>query len=166
VKTPSKLTFIALSLFLAACGSSWVSFPKASSIYTQKARQFSPPPGRAALYVIRPNQFVAAGSPITVFIDHNKFGRLPPPSFIYAEIMPREHLLELAEMGGAGSTSIRFKAEEGKCYFYLAEVKFSVPASMHLELLPEKKGKELVNTYEQSAYNEYDYGQKVPTLPK
>jgi hypothetical protein len=166
MKTPFRLAVIALSLFLAACGSTWVSFPKASATYTQKARQFSPPPGRAALYVIRPDQFVAAGSPITVILDHNTFGRLPPPSFIYAEIMPREHLLELAEMGGAKNTFIRFPADEGKCYFYLAEVKFAVPASMSLVLLPEEKGRELVSKYEQSADNEYDYGQKMPTLPR
>ena len=89
---------------------------------------------------------------------------LSPPSFIYGEILPREHILELAEVSGAKNTSLSFKAEEGKCYFFFAEVKLS--GAMSLEALSDEKGKELVNKYGQSAYNEYDYGDKVPTTPK
>lgn len=148
------------SLLVAGCP----RFPTASEGYTKKARQFSPPPGRAGLYVMRTAQFVAAGSPINVFLDHKKFGSLPPPSFIYAEILPREHVLELAEVSGCKNISIRFTAEEKKCYFYLAEVHMGFgKGTMTLEPLSEEEGRELVNKYEQSKINAFDYKDEILT---
>ncbi len=155
-----------VALILLFLFSGCASFQTASAIYTEKARQFSPPPGRAGLYVIRPNQFVAAGSYIGVFVDHDKLGRLPPRSFLYAEIAPREHILELAEVSNSRNTSVRFKAEEGKSFFYRAEVKAGLGGTLVLTPLSEEEGKNLVRDYQQSGYNEYDYGNKVPTVPK
>jgi hypothetical protein len=162
----SDIRSLPIALLLSFLLSGCASFKTASGIYTEKARQFSPPPGRAALYVIRPNQFIAAGSYIGVFIDHDKLGRLPPQSFLYAEITPREHILELAEVSNSKNTSVRFKAEEGKCYFYRAEVKAGFGGTLALESFSEGEGKDLVRNYEQSGYNEFDYGNKVPTVPK
>ncbi len=79
----------------------------------------------------------------------------------------REHFLELAEMPGAANKSLRFKAEEGKCYFFKTEVGF---ARQIIELLSEEEGKELVKSYKQSGFNEFDSTGKdavaVPGLNK
>ena len=71
IKTRIMIIVLFLTvLFAMGC----VPFPKASDEFTRQARQFSPSPGRAAVYVIRPNQFVAAGSFIGVWMDRKKFG--------------------------------------------------------------------------------------------
>jgi len=153
MKISTKL--MAITLFFLFLITGCRSFPTASDNYTQKARQFKPTPGWAGIYVMRPAQLVAAGSNIKVFIDHKKVGMLPPQSFIYGEIMPREHSLELAEMPGASNSSLRFKAEEGKCYFFFTKVSFPTGAQV-IELLPEEEGKELVRSYKQSGFNEFE----------
>jgi len=135
---------------------------KASDTFTQRAVQFSPPPGQAAVYVIRPFGFAGAGSHMSIFMDHKKFGKLPVGSFLYGEVLPREHLLESAEFPGVKNASLRFKAEEGKCYFFYATVGWN----LNLEALPDDEGKRLVLKYEQSGDNMLDYGNEVPTIPK
>lgn len=154
---------VLLLAFLAAgCASFRSPVQKASDPFTQRARLFSPPSGRAAVYVIRPFGFVGAGLPIPVFIDHKEFGKLPAGTYLYGEIQPREHILELAEFSGVKNASLGFKAEEGTCYFYYATVGWS----LNLESLPDDEGKRLVEKYELSGDNRFDYGDKVPTIPK
>ena len=139
-------------------------FPKASDELTGQARQFSPSPGRAAVYVVRPAQFVAAGSFIGLWIDHKKIGRLPPRSFLYTEVLPREHVIELTEVVNVKNASQRFMAEEGKCYFFTAEVLLS--GSMSLSVLSEKEGRQLVSDYDQSGYNTFDAEKGSPEKPR
>lgn len=165
VKISTKIVVSILFFLLLMTGCR--SFPVASDSYTKKARQFNPTPGWAGLYVLRPNQFLAAESNIKVFLDHKKVGMLPPGSFIYGEVMPREHFLELAEMPGCANKSLRFTAEEGKCYFFKTEVGF---ARQIIELLSEEEGKELVKSYKQSGFNDFDSAGKggvaIPGLNK
>ncbi len=123
----------------------------ASTTLNLKARQFSPSPGRAAIYVIRPGQFVASGSPLPVMIDHEQFGQLPVQSFLYGEVLPREHILEFKYPGV--SSSHRFKAEEGKCYFILVKAGLT---GFSVETLSDEEGKKLVDGYELSGENKFD----------
>jgi len=162
---------MAITLFLLFLITGCRSLPVASDSYNQKALQFKPTPGWAGVYVLRENQFIASGSHIKVFLNHKKVGMLYPKSFIYGEIMPREHSLELAEMPGARNTSLRFKAEEGKCYFFNTKVAAGFPTgSQVIEVLSEEEGKERVKTHEHSGFNEFDAARKdgfaVPGLNK
>ena len=155
MKSSAKLT--AMTLFLLFLVTSCRSLPVASDSYNQKALQFKPTPGWAGIYVLRENQLVASGSHIKVFLNHKKVGMLYPKSYIYGEIMPREHSLELAEMPGAKNTSLRFKAEEGKCYFFNTKVAAGfLVGSQVIKVLSEEEGKELVTSYTPSGFNEFD----------
>jgi hypothetical protein len=155
VKNAAKLTAMILCLLFLVAGCR--SLPIASDSYNQKALQFKPTPGWAGIYVLRENQFVASGSHIKVFLNHKKVGMLYPKSYIYGEIMPREHSLELAEMPGAKNTSLRFKAEEGKCYFFNTRVAAGfLVGSQVIEVLSEEEGKERVKSYPPSGFNEFD----------
>jgi hypothetical protein len=169
MKNSAKL--IAITLFLLFLVTGCRSLPVASDSYNQKALQFKPTPGWAGVYILRENQFVASGSHIKVFLNHKKVGMLYPKSFIYGEIMPREHSLELAEMPGAKNTSLRFKAEEGKSYFFNTKVAAGfLIGSQVIEVLSEEEGKERVKTHEHSGFNEFDAAGKdagaVPGLNK
>jgi len=155
-------TVILLVFLTAGCASFRSPVKKASDSLAQKALQFSPPPGRAAIYVIRPFGFVAAGSPMHLFIDHREFGRLPAGTFLYGEVSPREHILETADFPGCKSRFIKFTAEEGRCYFIYATVGWS----LNLDILSEEEGRRLVSKYELSGDNKFDYKDEVPTIPK
>lgn len=160
----AKLVPVVCLLALAAtgCASLRTSPLKTpSDAFAAKAREFRPPSGWAAVYVIRPFGLAGAGSPMPVFLDHKPFGKLLVGSYLYAEIAPREHVLEVAEFKGAKNFSLRFTAEEGKCHFFHATVGFG----LNLEPLPEEEGRRLVNKYEQSGDNQLDYGREIPDLP-
>lgn len=160
----TKNTIFALCIlssvfFVAGCASFGAPVTKSSEILDSQARKFSPPAGRAAVYLIRPSQFVAAGSPITAFMDHEDFGAVPPGSFLYGEILPREHSLEVGIKGINKITPLRFKAEEGKCYFFYTEVNLR---SVALELISDEKGKDLVEKYKLSGQNKFDTHDEAP----
>jgi hypothetical protein len=160
----NRLTVIMVlfALLLSGCGASLRTRPlvNASDAITKKAQQFSPSPGQAAIYVIRPFGFAGAGSEMNIFIDHKEFGQLPVGSYLYGEILPREHTLESANFIGGGTASLRFKAEEGRCYFFYATVGWH----LNLEPLSEEEGKKLVGKYEMSGRNSFDYGDKGPSI--
>jgi hypothetical protein len=156
------VTMLVFAFLTTNCASFRSPVKKASDSFTQKAMQFSAPPGRAAIYVIRPFGFVGAGLPMHLLIDHTEFGKLPAGTFLYGEITPREHILETADFTGCKSRFIRFMAEEGKCYFVYATVGWS----LNLDVLSEDEGKRLVSKYELSGDNKFDYGNEVPAIPK
>ena len=155
-------TALILIFMIAGCASFRSPVKKASDSLTQKAMQFSPPQGRAAVYVVRPFGFVGAGLPMHLLIDHQEFGKLPAGTFLYGEISPREHILESADFTGLKSHSIKFTAEEGKSYYIYATVGWN----LHLDILTEDEGKRLVTKYELSGDNKFDYGDEVPAIPQ
>jgi hypothetical protein len=163
VRTVAKVLLVACLLSVATGCASLRSAPvkPPSDAFAAKAREFRPPPGWAAVYVIRPFAFVAAGSTVPVFLDRKPFGKLPVGTFLYAEVAPREHVLELAEVQLAQNVSLRFAAEEGKCHFFRA----TYGTSLSLEPLPEAEGRPLVGKYDQSGDNQLDYGREIPKLP-
>ena len=165
MKISAKLISVLCLVALASAGCASLRIgplKMPSDAFAAKARDCRPPPGWAAVYVIRPFGLAGAGSPLPVFLDHKPFGKLLVGSFLYAEIAPREHFLELAEFPGAENFSHRFTAEDGKCHFFHATVGFR----LKLEPLPEEEGRRLVSEYDQSGDNQLDYGRESPDLPK
>ncbi len=126
---------------MALTALSCAPIPKGSPDLAARALRFSPDPGRAAVYVVRPAQFTGGLAPLPVFLDHAKLGAIMPKAFLYAEVLPREHILELAEFHAANSTSTTFKAEEGQCYFYEARV---VLGGTRLTLLHAEEGRQRI----------------------
>jgi len=163
IRVELVLVLLVLALASGGCAQLRTGPLKApSDAFAAKARECRPPPGWAAVYVIRPFGLAGAGSPMPVFLNHKPFGKLLVGSFLYAEIAPREHFLELAEFKGAENFSQRFTAQEGKCHYFLATVGFR----LELEPLTEEEGRRLVNKYDHSGDNELDYGRETPDLPR
>ncbi len=169
MKISLPLRVVALFLTLLTAGCAGVSGPvvKSSDALNQTARQLQPSPGRAAVYVLRPQQFVAAYQAIPVFIDHERFGALPPGTFLYGEIMPREHVLEAAEMKGVKTAaSLRFKAEDGRCYFFSTKVSMGFGGVLSIEPISEEEGKKLITKYKLSGDNKFETGDEIPATLK
>lgn len=146
-----------IALFAISCA----PIPKAPPDLAARALGFSPDAGRAAIYVIRPGQFVGGLGPLPVFLDHAKLGWLFPKSYFYTEVQPREHVLELAEVYAANSTSKSFKAEADQCYFFEAII---VVGGTRLTLLDPDEGRARVRSSTLSS-STADSSRSSPLVP-
>jgi hypothetical protein len=153
---PSVVALVTLAM--AGCA----PIHQSSANLKDKALRFRPAEGRSAVYVIRPNQFVAAGSALPVFLDHEKFGSLPPKSYLYCEVLPREHALELAELPGAKPVVVRFNAETGRCHFFYARANLG---GFVLDQMEESEGQKRVRASSLSGDNRFE-APKISGSPK
>ena len=176
----SILGCLGLSLIfcLFSCGPGFRSPLVASSELTEhKSLLFNAPEGRAVVYIFRPYQFVASGSPIPVVLDHNPAGSIPCNTYLYLEVMPRDHLIELGEYDGikyyddksekyvqvrrfpgSKTCSLRFTAEEGHCYFFTTKVKIG---GFQIEQIEEKVGKTKIKKAVPSGDNRFDNAENL-----
>jgi len=137
-----------------------IAVPKASAAHAERARRFAPPPGRSGLYVLRPALGPAVG--LKVLFDHEEFGPLVKGSFLYAEVLPREHVIELTGVGHAKDVSLLVKPEPGRCYFYEMSASFG---ELQLRPLEEEEGRRMVADLE-AAQTTFDAGEEVaPKAP-
>ncbi len=135
---------------------------KASESFTREAQAFAPPADRAAIYVIRPTQFVAMGASLTLLLDHKEFGTLPPKSYLYTTVLPRSHVLDV-QLALANNVSLRFTAEAGKCYFFYAASRIG---GLEISPLDEAEGKRMVAASQLSGDNVYEVEPGMPATPR
>lgn len=135
----------ALAALMAGCA----SVPEGSPEMKQQALSFTPPPGKAGVYLIRP--YHVAGSAVlwNVKLDYQDCGSVETRSYLYCEVLPGEHIPMFARPGAP------LLAEAGKNYFFTINYgKF--------EQLSEADGQALVQKFKISKENRY----KAPFLPE
>lgn len=135
---------------------SMVEVRPSSSELLQRATQFRPPADKAAVYVIRGGGFAASGSPIELHLDQTRFGSIPIYTYLYGEVTPSEHLLELSMRAPAFNPKPlqhRFTAEASRCYFFKASVGVG---GFDLEPIEEEEGKRLVGKSTLSGDNRFE----------
>ncbi len=96
------------SLIVLAAGCA--SAPEASVALRQQVLSLVPSPGKAGVYLIRPNGIVGSAGLWEAYLDGQPYGGLPIGSFFYVELEPGQHSLD--------DKGVRkFTAEAGKNYF-------------------------------------------------
>ena len=113
----SRLTTALLGLLiihLTGCA----SVPEGSAAMKQQALSFTPSPGNADLYVIRPYNYVGGAVLFGVNLDYQEFGALETSSYLFGEVPPGKHVLRAGAGGTPNSQSLAFTAEAGKSYFF------------------------------------------------
>lgn len=128
---------------------------KASAAHAERARRVAPAPGRAGLYILRPELGPAVG--LKVLLDHEVFGPLDKGSFLYAEVLPRAHLIELIGVWHAKDFSLTLEPEAGRCYFYEMMARFG---EIRLRTVSESEGRRLLAALE-AAETPFDAGEEV-----
>jgi hypothetical protein len=125
-----------------------------STSLAARAARFAPPPGQAAIYVIRRPQLVASGAAVDVHLDQVRFGSVPPYAYLYGEIGPAQHTLELS-LQVCRTKPLRhpFTVEAGRCYYFDIAVRMG---GFHLEPIPEADGKKVVQKYSLSGDNRFE----------
>ncbi len=170
------ILFIAIvSQSLSGCVSLKADVQPASETYTLRAKRFEPPPDRVGIYIIRQYDDRFGQNLISVSIDHSPFGALATGTFLYAEFLPRTHIIELSKVSrdSIESDLLRFATtEKGRCYFFLAStVSEGDQSGSHmskngrLKLISELEGRSMVSEYKASGDNTYDSGDSVLLLP-
>ena len=140
------------SLFLSFSGCATV--PPASPEFEKKARSFTPPPDRAAVYVCRPASIVGFAVIYVVSLDYADFGTLANETYLFGLVLPGEHTVKAGGGIPLHVDMIKFTADPGKNYFFSAGPGW---AGISLELLSEDRGRRMVGELKQSGDNIFEF---------
>ncbi|MDW8308470.1 MAG: DUF2846 domain-containing protein [Verrucomicrobiales bacterium] len=119
------------------------SVPMTSASLDSEAKTFTPPPGKANIYV---NRGGGLGTAVTVqvILDGRVVGALAPNTYMLLSVPPGEHVLST----GAGAEKVeiqKLNAEAGKNYFYRVSLAMGwVMARVHLRPMTEEEGRKAV----------------------
>ena len=136
-----KILTVATMVAVIALSSGCASVPKGSAKIDEQARTFTPPPGKANLYVIRTYNYVGCAVIFDIGLDWQTFGSLAVDTYLFAVVSPGEHMLRsTTPMTVLGNT--RLGAEAEKNYFYRATVSFG--GGYYLNPIDEETGRKLI----------------------
>ena len=138
-------------IFLSVMGCA--SVPEGSPAIEKQALSFSPPAGRAGLYVTRPPRS-GWGTLIAVSLDFRELGSLPNGYYIFTTVQPGKHALSLSPWS---TQLVPFTAESGQNYFFAVKLGYlgGVPV---LETLPQSEGMSSVRSFKLSGQSRAEYG--------
>jgi len=112
-----------LVVLLSGCAA---TVQEATPAADSAAKQFVAAPGRANLYIFRPDQFTLSAQAFDVTINGNAFGTTGPGSFLFAELAaPASYTIESQSETPA---PVVLNAEPGKNYFFRQDVAFGTNA--------------------------------------
>jgi hypothetical protein len=90
--------------------------PDGSAVMKQQALSFTPPPGKAGVYAIRPWSYVGYGVLFKITLDYHELGSLAPSSYLFAVVIPGKHIFRV--VNADTDTDTTFTTEAGKNYFF------------------------------------------------
>jgi hypothetical protein len=129
------------------------SVPDASPAMKQQALSFTPPPGQADVYVIRPYHMLGAAVLFNISLDYQVFDALGTSSYLYATVSPGLHTLRNTDLP---SVSIApFTAEAGKNYYFEARASLTANAVV-IKPISETDGQAYVRKFKLSGKNRFD----------
>lgn len=114
----------AMILLLTGCA----SVPMAPMDLDTKAKDFSPAPNKASLYIYR-NESFGAAIPMTVSVNGKTLGQTAAQTYFRLNIMPGKYSIESHT---ENVSSLPLSAEAGKNYFVWQEVKMGMWAARSL----------------------------------
>jgi hypothetical protein len=129
----SNAALAVLLVLLSGCA----SVPMADPAQDTKAKTFTVPADKAALYVYR-NESMGGAIKMTVLLDGKLLGDTAAQTYLFSEIAPGNHqLISKAE----NDSTLNFQAIAGKIYYVWQEVKMGLMyARSQLQMVDEKTG--------------------------
>lgn len=131
------------------------SVPEGSAAMKQQALSFTPPPGKAGVYVIR----VDGGPNVHVSLDYQEFGSLQAKSYLFGLVASGKHALGPSDINllDSGSLAVRFTAESGKNYYFKATGSGnSNPVDVHVVPISETNCQAYVREFKLSGENRFE----------
>ena len=149
----TSVALLGALLLAGACA----SVPRGSEKLERQARSFTPPPGKANVYVVRMWSVLESGIVWPVTFDFREFGNVGQRSYLYGAIEAGDHVLG-ANLPGPVPTRVRFTAEAGRNHFFkLVPSPGWTAGVIRVEPLDEAAGRALIEEYALSADNRFEY---------
>jgi hypothetical protein len=134
-----------LGLMVTGCK----SVPEGSPALKQQALSFTPPPGMAGVYVIRPWKLASGGTLFNASIDYQVYSSLDLDSYLFGLVPAGLHVINTPHygIGTVVNASTYFTAEAGSNYFFKI-----APAvnGYHINQLSDKDGMAYVREFKLS----------------
>jgi hypothetical protein len=147
-----------LIMQFTGCADLAVGLPEGSAAMKQQALSFTPPDGKAGVYVIRrrhdPVLYQVLNAVFDINLDQQEFGSLAKGYFLFGTLQPGEHTLSM-NTGMGGSSPLQFNTEAGKNKYFLTENTRAGQA--YFEPLSEADGQEYVRKSILSGDNRFDH---------
>jgi hypothetical protein len=145
--------------------------PEGSAAMKQQALSFTPPAGKAGIYVIRPYQFNFEeaydyrlfdyyNANIHIGLDYQEFGSLQTNSYLFGLVPPGKHALGPSDIDllDSRSLSVQFTAEAGKNYYFTATGRGDlIPRDLHITPISETNGQAYVRQFKLSGENRFEF---------
>jgi hypothetical protein len=127
-------------LLLASCA----TVPLASPDADAAAKAFSPPNGKASVYIGRANSPIGGAISFQVIVDGKVVGSAAPGTYYLVEVDPGNH--SVAATSNENSEKAKFAAYAGKNYYFEVSVNMGVAtARVGLkQIQDEQKGQSMV----------------------
>ena len=152
-----------LILQLTGCGSVPNEGP---ADMKQRALSFTPPPGKAYVYVIRPRQWGEENVYVHVDLDLEKIGKLGRGFYLFAAVAPGKHGLQGSYLFNQGlflgiknviGEPFKFTAEADKNYYFKIGLPFFNANNIgpQIEQISETDGKAYVQSLKLGAQTSF-----------
>jgi hypothetical protein len=144
---------------------SCTSVPEGSPAMKQQALSFTPPLGKAGIYVIRPNELAGSASLDEISFDFLECGSLATDTYLFGTVLPGEHTLR-CYTPNESSGVVHFTAEAGKNYYFKVYhhddgLVSLLSTSHHYTFVPEPvsetDGQAYVRKFKLSGDNRFEY---------
>ena len=132
-----------------------MSVPEGTPAMKQQALSFTPPPGKASVYIIRPYRFTGSAGLFNVSLDYQEFGSLETSSYLFGVVTPGEHVLRMPHALGVRAP---FTAEVGRNYFFTVMQRLT---GYHLDQTTEADGQAYVRKFKLSGDSRFEYQGKT-----
>ena len=139
-------------IILAACAATAVilcascaSVPLATSDLDYAAKEFTPHPEKATLYIVRPSSIVAVAQTVTPMLDQRPLGRLTSGTYFMVLVDPGSH--QVAAIAAENVAAVDIEAEPAHLYFVgVQPARGAWAQRVAVELLDEEVGKDRVTS--------------------
>jgi hypothetical protein len=122
-KFPWLMTML-LGLFIMQI-TGCANVPVGSATMKQQALSFTPPPGKAGLYVIRSTEYSGSVLLEVISLDYEGCGSLAGTTYLFGTVLPGEHVIQSGTPDSSSSV-VHFTAAAGKNYYFMAGIKGAV----------------------------------------
>jgi hypothetical protein len=130
------------------------SVPEGSAVMKQQALSFTPPPGKAGIYVIRPYHMLGAAVLNNISLDYQVFGALGTSSYLYGTVSPGLHTLR-SSLGAGSMEVVPFTVEAGKNYYFEAGASLTANTIL-IKSISETDGQAYVRKFKLSGSNRFE----------
>ncbi len=141
------------------------SVPQGSAAMAQQALSFTPPPGKAGFYVIRPYEYTGSVLLDEISFDYQECGSLANDTYLFGTVPPGEHTLQASTPNANPSAAVNFTAEAGKNYYFTLHMRSTIglvdpgpsQAKIVAEPVSETKGQKLVRQFKLTGDNRFEF---------